>query len=256
MAGRFIGLTALVWAAASVQLTGRVGETQQQLEGHLLADGAAQRMSPADAAALHGAGRRGFGRGFPPATHTSGGGFDIVSSIDSLLWQAIGQSPPAPDSNGVQRQPPDFNEYIYFKTDDGSPVGKKLDDPSSITGWELRVYHYKQLSALEIYHRHGAGLLDPEIEALLGANRGNSSWARKHGDSSRTLLLSDDSGDASFIGYDYERGDGQARALRVDNDLVIFSTDFDKKLLEVKKGLAKTPDGRIPNSALTSTHGF
>jgi len=257
MAGRIICLGALAWAAMSVPLIGRVGESQQQLEGHLLADGSAQRLSPTDLAALNGGGsRHSSSHGSTASLRIGGGGLDIIYGIDDLFWQSAGQSAPAPDSSGVPKRPPDFPEYDYFKTDDGSPAVKKMGNPASATGWELYVYDYKQVSVLEIYHRLGASLEDAEVEALLNVNHGSSTWTRNHVDSSRTALLDSDSTDASFIGYDYERVDGLLRAKRVGNDLVFFSVEFDKKLIEMKKSLSKTATGKIPNSAIVSTRGF
>lgn len=268
-------LGTLAWAWVTAPLSARIGERQGQVEDRMLADGTAQRMQPQDLVALNeslrasanaangsgGTGRRG-GRGGNPAgprNGGSGGGFDITS-IDAMLWQSLGQTLPEPDSNGQRKRPPEFPEYVYFKTDDGTNAGKKLQ-ADNITGWELRIYLYKQLSGLEVYHRIGAQLSDPEVTAILSANRGNTSWLRSGAQASAVALPGDDTGGASYIGFEYERADGQVRALRVGNDLVIFSTELDKNLIKVRDAVnkaaadAKSTSATGPSLA-NSTRGF
>jgi len=260
-------LSVAAWVALAPCLDARIGERQGQIEDRLLADGTAQRLQASDALTLeagaNGAGRgagrgrgAGYGRGLAPdAGSPRVSGFDI-STIDNLLWRAIGQNPPAPDSNGVKKRPPDFPEYIYFKTDDGTPAAKKLQSTDTITGWEMRVYLYKQLSVLEIYRRIGAPLQDSDIASLLSANRGDTAWSHS-GTSASGAAPTDNTDSASFIGYEYQRNDGLVRAHQVGNDLVIFSTEFDRKLLEVSAAVSKAnaEKGSGPATAPT-THGF
>jgi len=275
-AGLTICLSLALLNLAAPSLSARIGESQPQIEERLFADGTAQRLQPADVAALTaslrneaisaaasgsaGTGRRGFGRNpgltrsFYPGARLENQGFDI-SIVDKLLWQAIGQTQPAPDSNGSIKRPPDFPEYIYFKTDDGTPAAKKLALTSNLTGWELRVYMYKQYSGLEIYHRVGVPLSNAQVEAILSVNQGTSYWTRSTGQAD-AVVLEGDMGNASFLGYDFQRADGQVRAKRVDNDLVLFGTVLDDKLLEIKAALAKAGDGKDSNASAASVHGF
>jgi hypothetical protein len=270
-------LSALAWAGVTVPLQGRIGERQGQIEDRLLADDSAQRMRNADLVALNealratsepaagsGSGRRGRGFGgggprFGGGGGGNGGGFD-VTIIDTLLWQSLGQTLPEADENGVRKRPPEFPEYIYFKTDDGTSAAKKLQSTGAITGWELRVYLYKQLSGLEIYHRVGATLSDAEVAAILNANRGNTTWNRGSTQASTVSLSGDSSGSTSFIGYEYERADGQVRAHRVGNDLVLFSTELDKNLIKVRDAVAQAivdPKSAAGGGSLAnSTRGF
>ncbi len=271
----------LAFALLAVPLAARIGERQGQIEDRLLADGTAQRLQPSEAQDLEaairlppanstttstttpggrrgGRGGRGFGGGgFGPGgqgDNGGGGGSFDVAVIDKVLWEAIGQSMPDPDSRGVRKRPPDFPEYIYFKTDDGSKAAPKIQNPAGITGWELKVYLYKQYSGLEVYHRLGTDLTDAEVAAILNANRGDTNWNRGSGTTS-----ADDS-NASFIGFQYERADGQVRATRVGNDLVLFSTDLDRSLVKVREAVAKAAldaaNAGGTNGSGNTTRGF
>lgn len=264
-------LSVLAWAVVTLPLAGRVGERQAQIEDRMLADGTAVRMQNSDVAAVAaalraasagtagtgGTGRRGGRGGGGPQRGGAdySGGFDIAN-IDTLLWQSIGQNLPEPDSNGVRRRPPEFPEYIYFKTDDGSDAAKKIKNPpDNLSGWELHVYLYKQLSGLEVYHRVGAPLTDAEISAILSANRANASWTR-NGQNTTVELPGDDTGGASFIGFEFERTDGLVRAAKVGNDLIIFSTELDKALMKVRDALSRAAaEGKGPTSGGSSSVG-
>jgi len=131
----------------------RIGETQPQIEKRLLADNTAIRiMSPVSALSQVDLRRRSMRAGSGGAGAKNSDGFDITP-INALFWFAAGQPVPLPNAAGVIPNPPDFSEYIYFKTDDGSSAKDKLQDPTKATGWELHVFLYKQVSVLEIYRR-------------------------------------------------------------------------------------------------------
>ncbi len=261
---RQLALYAAATLALVAPLSARVGETITQIETRLLADGSAVRVQPGDLASLTPARMGGRGRYFggggsgAPRQNPESDGFDITT-IDRVLWQAIGQTLPDPDANGVRKRPPDFPETLYFKTDDGSSAALRLKNGDLGTGWEMRVYLYKGVSSLEVYHRIGANLTDAEINALLNSNKGNVAWTQNSGQANSGT--GQDASD-SFLGYDYERADGALRALHLGNDLVIFSAEMDRTLIKIRDAASKaavSPAGKNTDAAAltsTSVRGF
>lgn len=122
--------------------------------------------------------------------------------------------------------PAEKKEGIYWK----SAMSTHL---SPDNGWKVHVFYIGGRSTLEAYRRVGESLNEFEVRALLGMNRGGSSWKRverKEGEGR--------GGETGGIGYDFELEDGSMRAKQKGDWLMIFSTRLDTYVVEQQK-LAK-----------------
>jgi hypothetical protein len=271
------GWVTLVWLGLASWAWPRVGEMQPDIENRLLADGTAKRIAAPievpsaddeNGATGPGAWHHHYG---PPqnddenvqAAPTGPKGFDL-EVVYGLMEAADGNQP----TGGAATRPPDLNEHIYFKTDDGSPAAAKLQPIlPTITGWEYHIILYKGISVLEIYRRIGVPLADAEVNHLLDVNRNGATWGRDSADGAGTDDNTDylaGGGDNTsntpadtYLGYTYQRDDNKLRAIRKGNDLVIFSTGLDKSLAVLKFKLAKLQNSpQSQASAQNSTRGF
>ncbi len=240
--------------AATGPAAARVGETQPELEAHLLANASAKKLSetltllmkymPPDQ--VGGKGSRRGGGGIIYVRE----GFDF-QPIDNLVKQAAGQDPDSDDSDASSPSG-EFTMHHYFKSDDGSSAQVDLQkDHSLISGWELQAYEYKGVGVLEIYRRINRPLTDPEIALILVANGASSKWKVASVQPSTWEQKGD-----SFLGYDYVRDDGQVRALRKGNDLVVFSAGFDKRLVDLMDKARNVQNAGTKGTAPTSVKGF
>lgn len=114
--------------------------------------------------------------------------------------------------------PPDTREGIYWK----SALANQL---SPDNGWKVHVFYMGGRSSLEAYRRVGEGLNEFEVNALLAANRGDSTWKKTSGQG----------GGTNGIGYDYELEDGSKRAKQKGEWLMIYLTRLDTYVVEQQK---------------------
>jgi hypothetical protein len=273
-AARPVLAAGLAWLLLAAPTQARLDDTQEMLEARLLSDRTAKRIQLNDVETLAALGDSQIPLSLLP-------GHDLIreamqkgqtesfstDSIDQLLWDASGEAMPAPTPTVPIPRPPDFPEYIYFKTDDGTPAEPKLKSiagnngqrgyapPPAITGWELRVYVYKNVSVMEIYHRVGASLTDDEIAQVLAANQGTATW--NHSGMAPSADFSNiTSPPSTFIGYEYERSDGQLRATHKGSDLAIFNAGLDRRLVQLKISFDQSHAPLLKQSAGVSTKGF
>jgi len=252
-----VGLLGGTWLSLGSVSFGRIGETQPQIEKRLLADNTAIRiMTPVNMLSQVDLRRRSIRASTGGAGARNADGFDITP-INELFWFAAGQPVALPNAAGVTPSPPDFFEYIYFKTDDGTAAKDKLQDPTKAVGWELHVYLYKQVSVLEVYRRIGSKIQDAEVNALLEANRGTSSWTHDSqnpaGDDTSVDL---DDPAVSYIGYSARRADKEVCNAQFGNDVVFFSSSLDKRLFELRRQQLKAAQGRPAPVSPNSVKGF
>ncbi len=249
-----------LWLAAAGRASGRVGETQPELEAHLLGNASAKKLGePLTVLQKYQTGGGGQGQGYGGRGGGGGGsgliyvmeGFDF-QLIDNLMHQAAGEEPAAPDARGVFPST-EFILHNYFKSDDGSSAEVDLQRSHyALAGWELLVYFYKGVSVLEIYRRIHKPLEDGEITLILTANQGKSKWEN----ASVPAATWEQKGD-SFLGYDYARDDGMVRALKKGNDLVLFSAGMDKELVGLMdKAKAVSASTTKSGASTTSVRGF
>ena len=110
---------------------------------------------------------------------------------------------------------------IYFKSDE--PGREKVDEISGNRfppGWFFHVFYVNGSSVLECYQRNGRDLSEFERNAILGLNRGDSTWKAVEEEDQKT----------TFFGYDFELESGRVRAKVGRNTLLVFQTSLDEAI--------------------------
>ncbi len=140
--------------------------------------------------------------------------------------------------------PEDIEQEIYYKlAEDGQATTADLEELFP-DGWMVHVIYYKGQSVFEAYRRNGAGINRYEEEGILMLNKGGSHWQYVK-DASETA-----------IGYNMERADGEVRALKKGNYLILYRTEFDQGIKTLKDEAAAEGDALSKEAAPDSIQGF
>lgn len=128
---------------------------------------------------------------------------------------------PAREEEALRQQP--FNDFrSHFP--DGVKERKywKSAVPNVLSnenGWRVHVFFQNNHSVMEAYCRVGDSLSDFEVQNILRANQGTSTWIKTDPDSPEAH--------ASALGCDYRLADGTLQAHVVGNWLMVYSTQLD-----------------------------
>jgi hypothetical protein len=144
--------------------------------------------------------------------------------------------------------PPGIRERLYWK----SAVARML---SNENGWRVHVFFYETRSVLEAYLRVGDTLNEFEVQNILRANQGASTW--------REVDAESDEAAAAPLGLTFALADGSVKALVAGNWLMIYSVRLEAYVLEQlrlareKNAVQHTERVRLQKlTAPESTSGF
>ncbi len=136
---------------------------------------------------------------------------------------------------------------IYFKPAENVKASQgDLEENRFPDGWEVHVIYFKDRSVFEAYRRNGSGITRFEQEGLLSLNKGQSFWKKVDKNQAKP----------SAIGYEYERDDGEVRALRNRNYFILYLPEFDELVFASMEEKRTEDEEEAKEKAPDSLAGF
>ncbi|QYY35181.1 hypothetical protein [Ruficoccus sp. ZRK36] len=212
-------------ALAATTLTARIGEKRSELEGRMLSGRNAVKLPSRSA--------------------------DILLGLDSVPYRTE-----------ILYFPEGSVQEVYYKlAEDGQATTSDLEEGIAAAGndktrrradsllppgWIMHVVYVDNVSVFESYRRCGEKMSRYEEKGILKINQDESEWKR----------VSSKDAEPSAFGYNMVREDGEVRALTKGSYMLVFDTDFDLAVFDVKEEASATQDVEAQGMASVSLEGF
>jgi hypothetical protein len=142
--------------------------------------------------------------------------------------------------------PESAEQEVYYKlSEDGQATTADLETTFP-DGWMVHVVYLNGQSVFEAYRRNGAGITRYEEEGILMVNMGGSHWQRVNPKDVQNTA----------IGCSLERTDGEVRAIRKGNFLIVYRTEFDEAVKKLQDEANAESDAEAQENAPDSLRGF
>jgi hypothetical protein len=142
--------------------------------------------------------------------------------------------------------PESVEQEVYYKLAENGQATTADLETAFPDGWMVHVVYLNGQSVFEAYRRNGPGITRYEEEGILMVNKDGSHWQR----------VNPKDVPNTAIGCSLERADGEVRAIRKGNFLIVYRTEFDEAVKKLQDEARAETDAEAQENAPASLQGF